>query len=159
MVKLSQEVIELIKDTETVKVLATIDENGDPHAVFKRSLTVLDDGSIAYSEALESSQSNKNMVRSIWFNKSVSITIRGRNGLSYQIKGEAAKCITTGNIFKQFYIAKRQRSGPESDIAAVWIITPKEIRNETPAVRKEEEEKKHPIFKHLDRESFIGEAI
>ncbi|NJD53966.1 MAG: pyridoxamine 5'-phosphate oxidase family protein [Candidatus Methanoperedens sp.] len=155
MVNLPEDVIGLIRDPETVKVVATVDENGAPHAVFKGSLTVLDNGSIAYAEALESSQSNKNMVRSIWFNKGISVTLRGKNGLSYQIKGEAAKCITNGPIFKQFYTAKRQKSGPESDIAAVWIIDPKEIRNETPSVRKAEEEKKHPIFRHLDRESFI----
>lgn len=151
MEQLPAEVIELFKDPTAVKVLATVDEQGTPHVVFKGSLTVLEDGSLAYVEALESSRTNGNMLRSIWFDRRVAVSIRGQDGLSYQIKGKPARYVITGPLFKQFFREARERMGPEGDIAGVWIITPEEVRNESFAVRKQEEEEKHPFFRHFDR--------
>ena len=151
MVDLPTEVIELFKNPEAVKALATVDEKGNPHVAFKGSLTVLEDGSIAYVEALESSQTNRNMLRGLWFDKGVAVSLRGKDGLSYQIKGKPARYVITGPLFKQFFLAVRERMGPEGDIAGVWIITPEEIKNESFAVRKKEEEEKHPYFRHFDR--------
>lgn len=150
---LPEEVINIFQNPEAVKIIATTDGNGNPHAVIEDSLTVLDDGSIAYSEALESSRTNRNMTRAIWFNRHIAITIADKNN-SYQISGLPVKCLIDGPIFKQFYIAARERFGPDSDIQAVWIIAPIEISNQSPAIRKNEEEEKHPMFKHLDRRYF-----
>jgi hypothetical protein len=156
MSKLPDELVNLLKDPESVKVMATLNEDGSPHVVAKGSLTTLDEETIVFNEGLDTYQSNKNLVRSIWFNKPIAINVT-KGSISYQIKGKPYKCLITGPVFKQFLVKARERRGPEADIAAVWIITPEEIRNESPAIRRKEEEEKRPYFnRHLDRESLIN---
>ncbi len=155
MSKLPDELVGLIKDPNSVKIVATTDGNGVPHVVIKASLTTLDGETIAFNEGLDTNLSNKNLVRSIWFNKTVAINVT-KDALSYQIKGKPYKCLITGPIFKQFLLRTRERRGHEADIAAVWLITPEEVRNESPAIRRTEEEAKRPYFnRHLDRESLL----
>ena len=147
---LSKEIIDLFADAESTKVLATLDENGIPHVVVKQSLQVGDDGNLLYLELLESSRTNKNLVRSIWFDRMVSVAVSGKGGESYQIKGRPVKTHITGPVFQRHYQAIRERLG-DVDLAAVWVIEPDEILDETFVARKAEEERKHPLFTHLDR--------
>ncbi len=157
MIKLHKEVVELFQDRDARKALATVDENGVPHLVFKGSLTILEDGTIAYAERLDSSQANKNMVRSIWFGKTVAVTVI-KDGTAYQIKGKPHKCLIAGPLFKEFLIKVREKEGDDADIQSVWIITPEEIRDETLSRRIREEEEKRPFFnRHLDRASLRKE--
>lgn len=149
-VQLVKEVIELLEDKETVKVLATVDEKGVPHAVIKQSLHLGEDGNLVYLELLESSRTNKNLVRSIWFNRKVSVILKGKDLSSYQIIGNPVKAIITGPIFQKQYTWIREQLG-DVDLAAVWIIAPEEIYNQTFSVRKGQEEVAHPNFIHLDR--------
>lgn len=148
--QLTTEIIELLNDRDSTKVLATLDSDGFPHAVVKQSLQPAQDGNILYLELIESSRTNKNLVRSIWFNQKVAITLIGRDGRSYQIKGAPVKTHITGPLFQEQYSAVRQRLG-DVDLAAVWVIEPQEIIDETFGKRKAEEEAAHPLFQHLDR--------
>ena len=155
MIELHEGVAALLRDPEAIKVLGTADENGVPHVVRKGSLTLLDDGNVAYGEALDSSQTNKNMVRSIWFDKTVSITVI-KGDVSYQIKGRPYKCVITGPLFHEFLLRARRRKGPDADVQSVWIITPDEVRVQTSAVRREEEATRRPYFnRHLDRDAAL----
>lgn len=153
MSKLTKEVVELINDSESIKIIATSDEQGNPHIAFKGCLTVLEDGNLAFAEEFEGSQTNINLVKSIWFDRNVEVTVRGKNRTKFQIKGKPYRYAYTGPLFKKFYLAARKKWGPDSDIAGVWVITPEEVKNETFAVKKKEEDEKHPFFKHFDRES------
>lgn len=153
MSRLPRELIELLKDPDSVKVLSTTDGEGAPHAVVKGSLTTLDERTLALAEGLDSSTSNKNLVRSIWFDRPVAVSVT-KGGASYQVKGKPYRCLITGPVFKEFLRKARERRGPDADIAAVWIITPHEVRNESPGIRREEEELRRPFFnRHLDRAS------
>jgi len=147
---LTTEIIGLLKDEETTKVLVTLGADGFPHAVVKQSLQPGEDGAIFFLEFLESSRTNKNLVRSIWFNKKVAILISGKDGRSFQIKGAPLKTHIAGPVFQQHYAATRDKLG-DVDLAAVWIIEPEEIIDETFATRKAQEEAAHPFFNHLDR--------
>ena len=149
-VQLSDEVIAIINDSETVKVLATVDQDGNPRATFKQSLAVGEDGNLFFLELLESSQSNRNLVRSIWFNRKVTVTVRGKTGQSYQIKGRPVRNIIAGPVFEQKYVEVRERLG-DVDLAGIWIIEPEEISDQTYKARKATEEAAHPFFLHLDR--------
>lgn len=153
MSKLTREIVDLINDPESVKVLATADEEGNPCTAFKDGLTVLDDGNLAFGEEFEGSQTNVNLVRSIWFNKDVELTVRDRRGKTFQIIGKPYRYVHAGPLFKKFYLAEREKRGPDSELAGVWIITPEEVRNETYEVRKKEEDERHPFFRHFDRAS------
>jgi hypothetical protein len=153
MFKLPKKVVNLINDPESIKVIATADEEGNPHIAFKDNLTVLDDGNLAFGEEFEGSQTNVNLVRSIWFKKDVELTVRDKNGTTFQIKGKPYRFVHAGPLFKKFYLAEREKRGPDSELAGIWIITPEEVRDETYEVRKKEEDEKHPFFRHFDRSS------
>ncbi len=149
-VKLTEEVQALLKSGDTLKVLATVDGNGVPHATVKGGIFADEEGNIIHLEILESSRTNSNLVHSIWFKRQVALTLLGEDGTSYQIKGVPERCIITGPVFERYYRVVRERLG-DVDLAAVWVIEPQEIRNETFKVRVEEEAAAHPLFLHLDR--------
>ncbi|NTV82304.1 MAG: hypothetical protein HGA14_00065 [Chlorobaculum sp.] len=134
MSKLPEELVELLNDPASGKVVGSTDEDGTPHLVTKGSLTTLDGETIVFAEGFESSQSNRNLIRSIWFNQKVSINVT-RGTTSYQIKGRPYKYLITGRIFRTMIDRARQRRGPEADIAGVWVIAPEEVRNESPGYR------------------------
>ena len=150
MMEQHPELKKLVNDPDSIKVLGTVDEKGIPHVVPKDSFRLLDDNKIAYAEELDSSLSSKNMVRAIWFDKMVSISVT-KDDTCYQIKGKPYKCLITGPVFKEFLLNERARLGSNADIQSVWIITPSEIRNESRNVRKKEERVKDPHYNvHLD---------
>lgn len=155
MSKLPKEVADLINDSESIKILATADERGNPHVAFKGCLTVLEDGNLAFAEGFEGSQTNINLVRGLWFNKEVELTIRAKDGRVFKITGKPYKYNYTGPLFKRFYRSSREKWGSDSELAGVWIIKPEEYKNETLQVKRREEDKKHPFFRHLDRESVL----
>lgn len=149
-VQLTEELVRLFNEQETVKILSTVDQDGNPHATVKQTLSIDEDGNLFYLELLESSRTNQNLVRSIWFNRKVTVIIKGKAGESYQIKGTPVRNIITGPIFQKHYIEIRERLG-NVDLAAVWVIRPEEIINQTYQARRETEETNHPYFTHLDR--------
>lgn len=148
--QLNEEIKALLQDKETIKAVATISPEGIPHVVYKGSLHADAAGNLVIYEILESSANNRNLVYSIWYDKKVAVNLLGKNGESYEIVGKPLRSITAGKEFEATYEAVRQRLG-DVDLGAVWIIEPVQIKNETFAVRVEEDEKKYPILKHLDR--------
>ncbi len=147
---LNKEIIALLSSDDSTKVLATVNERGFPHAAAKPFIRVDDDGNLLYLELVESSRTQKNLVRSIWFDQKVSISVSDRDGQSWQIKGKPVKTLVTGPTFLHHYRDVRRRLG-DVDLSAVWIIEPEEIINENVFVRHAEEEQAHPLFRHLDR--------
>ena len=148
--KLNKEIIALFSSDDSTKVLATINEHGYPHAAAKPFIRVDDDGNLLYLELVESSRTQKNLVRSIWFNQKVSVSVSDRSGQSWQINGTPVKTLITGPIFLHHYRDVRKRLG-DVDLSAVWVIEPEEVINENISVRHAEEEQAHPLFRHLDR--------
>jgi hypothetical protein len=149
-VQLNQEVIELLGNPQTFKVLTTVDAKGVPHAVVKESLTLGEDGNILVLEWTESSRTNRNLVRSIWFDQTVSILLKGEGPVAWQIRGLPIKAHVSGPVFQKHCVALRARLG-DVDLAAVWVIRPEEVIDESPSVRHEEESTSRPTFIHLDR--------
>lgn len=148
---LSPEAAEAIRSKDSIKILATVGKEGSPHAVVKDSLTLLDDGTIAFYELIETSQTQKNLVYSIWFNKLAAITVVTPDGKSYQVKGIPGKVIIAGQRFLDAYAEVQKNIGPDIDLSAVWLIVPSEEREQTFPVRREIEESKHPYEIHVDR--------
>ena len=149
-VDLKEEVKEAIRDRESVKILASISKEGIVHAVPKGSIEVDADGNIRYLELLESSNTNRNLIYSLWFEKTVSITVVTKEKKSWQIKGIPVKTLVFGHEFEEAY-EKVQEHDENMDLAAVYIIVPTEVTEQTYAVRRVEEETKHPLYIHIDR--------
>ena len=70
MVKINDELKKILDEPDTLKVLAVNDREGIPHVVFKGTLHAEDDYFVFY-DLLQSSVTNKNLVNSIWFEKSL----------------------------------------------------------------------------------------
>lgn len=149
-IKLNKEVTYLLSRDDSVKVLATVGEQGYPHAAAKPFIRVDGDGNLLYLELVESSKTQKNLVRSIWFDQKVSISVSNGKGHSWQIKGKPVKSLITGPLYQQLYREVRRLLG-DVDLSAVWVIEPEEVINENLFVRQAEEESAHPLFRHLDR--------
>lgn len=149
-VRLDKNIIELFENDETVKILATIDDKGVPHAVLKQTLHVNDEKNLVYLELLESSRTSKNLLRSLWFDRKVSATIKSKDNQSYQIIGKPVKALIAGPVFQKYYVDLREKL-PAADLAVVWIIEPEEVYNQTFSVRQAQEAAVHPNFIHLDR--------
>lgn len=140
----------LLKEPATVASIATLDENGAPLSVPSPFLRLDDDGRLVHLELLETSTTHRNLLRSIWFERPVSVTVIGSDNRVLVTTGRTYKALVSGPLFSEYYREVRARLG-DADLAAVWLIEPEQIRDETYAVRKEREEALHPFHLHLDR--------
>lgn len=147
---LSAEVIDLLNDPATTKVLATTDGDGRPHAVVRNALHVGDDGRLHLPELLESSATGRNLVGSLWYERKVAIALQGRDGRSIEIQGRPVKTHVTGPLFQQHYLRVREQLG-DVGLAAVWVIEPEAIHDADFATRKARQDVERPTLTHLDR--------
>lgn len=59
---INDELRAMIADKESLKILASVDMNGNPHVVAKGSIELSEDGKqLVYMELLEGSRTNKNL--------------------------------------------------------------------------------------------------
>ena len=99
---MGNEILELLNDEESVKVLVTIDEKGLPHPVVKSSLRY-SDGHIVYLEYLESSRSNRYMTRSLWYEKDVVILTIRPGEKSFLTLAHPVRALVSGKEFQRYY--------------------------------------------------------
>lgn len=149
---LNNKVKELLKAKESKKALATVDKQGEVHVVFKGSLTVDDAGNLIFLELLETSQTNRNLTYSIWFDKKVAVNVLGNDGTSFEIRGIPERVILTGPEFEEKYKEVRAHN-PKADLSGIWIIKPTDVREETFTVRLQDEIDNYPIIGHMDRDA------
>jgi len=141
MVKLPKEVIDLLREPQTIRVLTTTGEDGLPHTVFKGSMTALDEETLAFIELLDPSRTNKNMLRNLWDKKTVVVSLFDpQDNCSYQIKGLPYKYVEEGPIWEQF-LEETWKIMPDVNPAGVWLIRPQSVFNEGYSERLQEVEK------------------
>lgn len=150
-VEINDELREIIADKESIKMLASVDSEGNPHVVAKGSINLSEDGKqLVYMELLEGSKTNKNLTAAIWFNKKVAVNVISKERKSYQIKGTPVKTVIAGKVFEEYYIKAEERN-PENNLAALYYIDIEEVIDESYPVRLKEEREKHPLYVHLDK--------
>jgi len=149
-IQLTKEIIDFINTPGNIKALASISKDGELHVVYKGSLKATDDGFLVYDEVIENSQTNKNVLNSLWFNKEVAINILSPDKRSIQIKGIPVKSLVHGAVFEEHYRAIQERS-KDNDLGAVYFIKPTKIIEESFNIQKEYYEKDEPLYIHLDR--------
>jgi len=140
----------LLEDIATTAGIATLDEYGAPHCVPSPFLRLDENGRLVHLELLETSTSHRNLLRSIWFERPISVTLTGKDGRVLVVTGRPHKAHVSGPLFSSYYCEVRSRL-EDADLAAVWLIEPLQIRDETYLVRKLREEALHPFHLHLDR--------
>ena len=140
---LPEEILGALRDPQKMKTLTTVDKDGVPHTVPIGSMTVLEDGNIAFMELLDTSKTQKNMLNCYWSKTKVSVLVVddwGR-GKVWQIKGDPYKYLILGPIWDQFLEQVWQKI-PEADPSGVWIIAPTEVRNQGYFERRRGEEER-----------------
>ncbi len=142
---LSSALREYIQDRSAVKVLATLDGNDAPYAVVSPFLQLDEQGHLVHLELLEKSVTNRNLLRSLWFDRKISVSVG-----SYVIKGSPVKAHISGPVFRRYYEQVRCVLD-DADLSCVWLIEPEEVVDETYATRKQQEEEQFPFSVHLDR--------
>lgn len=150
-VQLSAEVKQAVLDKDSIKVIATISKEGIVHVTAKDSITVDENGRIKFLELLEKSQTQKNLVYALWFNKQVAINIITKDKKSYQIKGIPYKAVTGSHVFQEAYTDVQNHLGEDVDLSAIWLIDVDEVQEETFWAKREELEKEYPYELHIDR--------
>lgn len=150
MVEISEELIEIINEPQTLKVIAVNDRDNVPHVAYKGSLHV-EENQLIFYDLLQSSQINKNLVNAIWFDNKVAINILSKEKRSFHIIGKPIKSVTAGKEFEKVYVSLQEKRGKDSDLNAIWYIEPIEIKEITYSVRKTEQKEKFPILMHLDQ--------
>lgn len=123
--------------------------DGAPYTTVTDLLEPAANGAILYLEPLESSAANRNLVRSIWFDRPVSIAPGALDGRRFHIRGRVRRTHIAGPFFQERYVALRERRG-DLDLAAVWEIVPTAVEDQD-FDRLKAEEARHPFFRHLDR--------
>jgi len=146
---------QLLDDSATVGTIATLDESGAPYAVPSPFLRLNADGRFVHLELLETSTTHRNLLRSIWFERPVTVTLSGNEGRVVIVKGRVHKAHVSGPLFSDYYQEVRARLG-DADLAAVWLIDAQEVVDETYTLRRAREEELHPFFTHLDRLAVAG---
>ncbi|MDR1452204.1 MAG: hypothetical protein LBI57_07765 [Helicobacteraceae bacterium] len=142
-------ILERVNETDAIKVLVTIDENGAPHPVVKGSIEY-DNGRIALIEILESSQTNRNLTRAIWFDKPIALLLICADRKTYKISLKAARSVVSGKLFTSRYEKARAKYG-DLDVAAAWFFEVTALRDESIETRLQQEREERPYFNHLDR--------
>lgn len=156
---LHQSIISLLRDATTIKALATVSKQGVPHVTVDPAITVDEKGNLLYLEFFENSESNVNLINSLWFKRQAAIYVTKQeesdptepasSAASWQIRGIPTHSVISGPLFEQCYreaLAKDQ----EADLSTVWIIRPVEVIDESRSFKKQQQKENHPLIMHLD---------
>lgn len=146
---MGNEVLALLNDSECVKILCCVDEDGTPRSSVKDSLRSAGEN-ILYFEFIESSKTNRCMTRALWFDKKVSVLLLTPDKKSFLITARPARVLVSGKDFQAFYHEVSKKYGG-LDLSAVWILKPEKITEQTLQKRIEQEAAERPYFVHLDR--------
>lgn len=150
-VQLSEQIVNLIQDEKTIKVVASVGKSGVVDAAIKQSLRINENGDVEFLEILESSDTNRNMIHSLWFEHNISILLFGKNRESYELRGIPVRSIIEGAYFEKEYRRVQKKFRGECDLAAIWVVKVTEIRDKNLKARVQKEQEDYPIIAHLDR--------
>jgi hypothetical protein len=146
----------LLVDSETVAVIATAGTDGTPQLTVSKHLELLDDGRLLHLELFESSETSRNLLRALWFNKQVAVILHGTSGQSLVLQGKPVKAHISGPVFRRYYETIRHRLG-DVGLAAVWLIEPDDIRDDSYETRRRIEKERFPFHLHLDQLAKVEE--
>jgi hypothetical protein len=145
---LNTTILQRLNEPDALKILVTLDEHGAPHPTPKGSLR-WDGERIVSWEILESSRTNRNLTRAIWFNQPIVILLVTADKQAYKITVKPARNMVMGKEFTRHYEEAERRRG--HGIAGVWLYEPIAISEQTTATRMAEEQAARPYFIHLDQ--------
>jgi len=138
-----------VADPAALKTIATIDEHGVPHLEENNSIHLNGDDRLVLLELNEYSRTNRNLVRSIWFDKKIAIHLRSK-GRSFEVVASPYKVVIAGPVFEGYYRAQQEKGG-DIALSTVWLIDAESVTEETAPLRFAREAAGRLPVLHLDR--------
>jgi predicted pyridoxine 5'-phosphate oxidase superfamily flavin-nucleotide-binding protein len=134
MVKIPKEAANVFHSMQTVKVLATVDKNGMPHAVPIGSLDVSRDGDKLYFAEVAIKKTKANLELAKKEGKMVSVVaVKALD--AFQAKCTVQEFYTSGDIYEQQN--KALKMAMNLDIIGVWVLEPKEVYRQSVRPRED----------------------
>lgn len=115
-----------------------------------------DAGRVVLLELSEYSETNRNLVRAIWFDRKVALSLRSSDNRSYHIVGKPERAIIAGPVFERYYQDIHARLG-DVDLSTVWIIEAESLAEKGKAAAAKVNEGRLPLI-HLDRISAVSQT-
>jgi hypothetical protein len=141
---------EVISQEGNRVIISAIGKDGALFSEVGVKVTVNQDGRLAYYELLESSQMQKNLVYSLWFNKAVSLIVIDKDGRNYHLTGKIYRAWISGRDFEEEYTKVLEELGSEADLSTVWLIEVEDFLETTYETSREIEKQEHPYLMHWD---------
>ena len=148
--ELTEELKEIINNKSTVAVVSAVGKNGNPYSAVGLKLEIRKDGRLGLYSLLETSQLQKNLVFSIWFDKEVSISLIAKDGRNFQLYVKPYQALIAGREFEAAYETAIAEFGEDADLSTVWLLDLVSAKESTYKVEKEIEKKAHPYLGHYD---------
>jgi hypothetical protein len=127
MVALPKDVLELINDKSSSKILGTRSRNGDVHLINVGGAGTLDPETIFIGEIfMKASGENLRLAQSEGTRASVLVS---KGPQSYEIRCKVKDHVTSGPVFDQMKGAFAQM---KFDLKGLWLLTPDCVWNESP---------------------------
>jgi len=135
---------------DSIKIIATADADGTPRLVEHDSLHLDDDGRLVLLETDEHAPGNRNLVRSIWFDRKIAIHVRDAAGRHFRVLGKPYKALIAGPRFELHY-RRLQAENPPLALSTVWLIDPQVPAESEPAHHAPDGAAGRLPLIHLDR--------
>ncbi len=148
--ELSEEIKNIVNDGSTVAVISAVGKNGNPYSAVSKKLEAREDGRLGFYSLLETSQIQKNLVYSIWFDKDVSISLIAKNGRNFQLYAKPYQALIAGQDFVAAYENAQKEFGEDTDLSTVWLLDVVSAKESTYQIEKEIQQKEHPFLGHYD---------
>lgn len=140
---------DIVSKSGVTVVVSAVGKDGSPYSEVALK-TEIKNGKLAYYELLESSQMQKNLVYSLWFNKAVSVLIIDSDGKNYQLKGKVYRAWMAGRDFEEEYVKILKEQGAEADLSTIWLIEIEDVLETTYDAGRIREKTEHPYMMHWD---------
>ena len=106
-------------------------------------------GQIVLLELSEYSETNRNLVKAIWFDQKVALSVRTADQRSYHLVGRPWRAIISGPAFEAHYREVRARLG-DVELSTVWVILPETLEEKGRPAALKANAGRLPLT-HLDR--------
>lgn len=140
---------QLWKESTAVTIVAA-GKNGLPWIQQVWKMKIDENGRIEIYELLESSQIQKNLVYSIWFQKKVLLHLVLKDGRDFVIVTKPYHALIAGAEFENKYEECLKEFGDEADLSTVWKLEVEKIIEESYPAAREREKREHPYLMHMD---------
>jgi hypothetical protein len=149
-----------LMDPRCVKILSTVNKNGDTHLSFKSSFRIRPDDDLECDEFYEYSLNNQNMFYAIWCDKIVVLNIHTYDRRSYKLIVRPRRALVLGDdFFEQLRLCREL--GYLTEFETLWVIEPLSVielvkeTSENEEVEEEPVKKAQVVFQFNPRQSIL----